>query len=165
MKTSILLWMKVDETIFRSGQPLQPQILSEEQHALCILFCAWRTVMPLPRHGRSASLKLREISLSDLQNLRSNRSSQRKCQTNFKESWESTKSPAMKTSRRVGGFADCRARLPRLRKCLRPSLLPQKLCFPWHRKHAGTWDVETNAIIPSSDRTQDEWLSSFLSGE
>ena len=55
--------------------------------AVCILFCAWGTMMPLSSHGRSASLKQREISLSVPQTLRQNQSSQRKRQTNFNESW------------------------------------------------------------------------------
>ena len=43
--------------------------------------------MPLPSHGRSASLKQREISLSVLRTLRQNRSYRRMCPTNFNELW------------------------------------------------------------------------------
>ena len=74
---------------------------------LCVSSCASGNMMPLPSRKKSASLKQRVISMSVLQSPRQNRSSQRKCRTNFNETWICQKS-CTEGYDDAGGFADCR---------------------------------------------------------
>ena len=80
--------------------------MKEKVNAVCILLCVG-TMMPLPSHRRSASVKTRRGLIvcppNTLAKIEIHNGSVRPISV----SHGSIKSPAMKAVRRAGGFADC----------------------------------------------------------